>query len=63
VSRTEEVNRGVAVSSKDFSVATQLADWSAMAEGAFSANTIRAWRAEGWCGRRSSCFYLWSPET
>jgi hypothetical protein len=46
VSRTDEINRGVAVSSKDSSVATQLADWSAMAEGAFSANTLWAWRAD-----------------
>jgi integrase len=27
-------------------LADQLADWSAMAKGAFSANTIRAWRAD-----------------
>jgi integrase len=43
VSRIDEVNRGVEVSLKDSTVA--LADWSAMAAGAFSANTVRAWRA------------------
>jgi site-specific recombinase XerD len=45
VSRTDEVNREVAAS-KDLLVATQLADWSSMAKGAFSDNTVRAWRAD-----------------
>jgi integrase len=45
VSRTDEVNRGIAAS-KDLLVATQLADWSSMAKGAFSDNTVRAWRAD-----------------
>jgi site-specific recombinase XerD len=45
VSRSDEVNREVAAP-KDSSVATQLADWSSMAKGAFSDNTVRAWRAD-----------------
>jgi integrase len=45
VSRSDEVNREVAAS-KDSLVATQLADWSSMAKGAFSDNTVRAWRAD-----------------
>jgi integrase len=45
VSRSDEVHREVAAS-KDSLVATQLADWSSMAKGAFSDNTVRAWRAD-----------------
>jgi integrase len=52
VSRTGEVNRGVAVSSKDSSVA--LADWSAMVQGAFATNTLRARKAD-WAVFTESC--------
>jgi hypothetical protein len=46
VKRIDDLNQPLAVLPKESPVATRLADWASMAQGAFATNTLRAWKAD-----------------